>query len=509
MNKIVSFIVIAVVISFSGCEEKWEEHYSNSEPTVNGKLWDSVKTIGKYSEFVKHINAMGLDSVVTSSNPKTLFIPTNDAFATFFSQEDTTGFGETIMYHLYKGLFQLRDVEGQRRMRTYSEKYALIENRNNVYYFDETEIVYSSPLYKDGKYYEVAKVVKPKLSLYEYLKFNNPAFGKYIDTQDSVILDKEESEPLGYDEFGRTIYDSVTFVTNIFEEQYFKISQESKNLTATMVLPSKEQYEAALNEMAANLGGNIASGEDIPVKWQNQILIPQLLHKGVYGGSLEPQFFENNKFTNVRGDSIFRDFTIDPDSRIILSNGIIYHYDSYAVGDSLYLEKRVEGETLVESIGVNRFTWTDELTEVSCDNCFQPIKQELLTASNDTVIDVSFNAGYEGTYTVSFYMDNVFPGSYRGVWRSNYITSGLYNIYVNDEKVVHQFDTRTLIDGIFSVDPELYKLWPDENGYNGVDFWVDVEEYGSIKFTLEYVGPGSSGSNGLVMDYVALFPKTN
>lgn len=493
----------------SCCEEKWDEHYSVKEENVGLELWEVLKSTERFSEFVKIIEFYELDSIIDSSNPTTLFIPNNEAFEEYMAG-DSTGLSVTIKYHLVNGLFQLQSIDGQYRLRTYSEKFALIEKLNNTYYFDETEIIKSSPLFKNGKYYEVAKVVEPKLSLYEYLKFNHPAFGNYIDTQDSTILNREESEPLGYDEFGRTIYDTVSYEINVFEEEYFRISDESRSLTATLVIPGKESYEEALDEMASNLNSSeISNFKDIPVEWQNEILIPRLLHKGIFGGSLDQDFFNQLKYTNVRGDSIVRDFEIDPDSRIVLSNGIIYNYNSFTVKDSLYLYNKVEGESLIKPLGVNRFSWDETLVEFSCTNCVQPIKQRVPTASNDSVIDVSFAPGYEGSYSISFQMDYVFPGTYRGVWRSNYITSGLFNVYVNGEKVVEEFDTRSLIEGIFSVDPNLYKLWPDELGYNEIDFWVDIEEYGSVEFTLEYIGPGSSTSNGLVMDYVGLFIKDN
>ena len=36
----------------------------------------------------------------------------------------------------------------------------------------------------------------------------------YIDSQDSIIIDKEKSEPIGFDPDGNTIYDTVSIIYN-------------------------------------------------------------------------------------------------------------------------------------------------------------------------------------------------------------------------------------------------------------------------------------------------------
>ena len=85
--------------------------------------------------------------------------------------------------------------------------------------------------------------------MYEYFQFTNPVLSKYIDTQDTIILDKEKSKPLGFDQDGNTVYDTVSIVANKFEIKYFPVKHEFRTLASTIVFPKEEDYQNALNIM--------------------------------------------------------------------------------------------------------------------------------------------------------------------------------------------------------------------------------------------------------------------
>jgi hypothetical protein len=516
MVRIYGYIVLLLFIMFfTCCNDEWEDHFGNPDTSINVMIWDTLETTEKYSEFMKYLKLSNLDSVIKSTATKTLFIPANEAFSEYLEgKEDTTGISEIIKYHITPTLFMIRNVDDNRKLRTLSEKFSLIRNFNNSFKIDEVDIIYSSPLYLNGKYYEVSEVLEPNPNIYEYLKSNSPAIQKFIDTRDTIILNKEESTPIGYNERGQTIYDSVTTVGNLFEEEYFAVSKESRNFSATLIVPNQSTYENALDEMAGNLSASYTSHEDIPVAWQNEVLIPILLNKGTYGGLLDPgDFLQEEKKANIKGDSILVDFTIDPNSLVLCSNGLVYDYASFSVGDSLYLENIVEAESFVDSIGLGRFTWKDKNVTIDGNMSFMPVKQVVKGfASKDTTVNISFDNNYSNNYSVTFTMKNVFPNNYRLVWRTNYRTTGIYAIYVNGEKVklgleeYEAYDTRNLINGFFSV--QGFKLYADNRGFCTVDGWVNnISEFGDVKIKFEYLGPGISSDNGLHIDYVALLPK--
>lgn len=511
MHKTYRYLPLIIALWFTGCTDPWVDHYSTGERSVDVKMWDTLQTMEAYSEFVKYMRLFRLDTMIGSFNTKTLFIPDNESFNEYLTG-DTTGFGEMMRYHITSTLFNVRNVDEKRKLRTLSGKYALIENYDNIYYFDGIELTDYSPLYQDGKFYEIDRVAIPKPSLYQYIERKNQAIHGYIEMLDSAILDKEKSKPLGFNEEGQTIYDSVTTEYNIYEEEYFAISEEFRDFAATLVIPGQENYENALNDMAMDLRGNFVTYDDIPAEWQNEVLIPILLHKGTYGGLLDPGDFMKEKITNVRGDSIIIDFEIDPNSRVVCSNGLVYDYSSFTIADTLYRRNIMEGESLVDSIGFNRYSWNLRKVTVEGDKSFQPVKQGVKSASNDTIINVDFLNNYQHEYAITFKIKHVFPQKFRLVWRTNYRTTGRYAIFVNGERILmgvvgyEEYDTFQLTGGFFSVLG--YKLYPDEKGFCDVDGWVNnITDYGDVTITLKYLGPGGSSDNGLSMDYIALMPE--
>lgn len=511
--KISGFIILTILILFTACTVEWEDHYGNVGGSVNVKLWDTLKTLNKYSEFVKSMEFLKLDTVIRSSNSKTLFIPTNEAFIEYFDG-DTIGFRETMGYHIIPTFFLLQNVENNhsRKLKTYFEKFATIQNSDNIYYIDGVEILGSSSLFLDGKFYEIERVVRPKPNLYEYLRWNNPPIKKYIDLQDTIILDMEKSKPLGFNEQGETIYDSVIIISNIWEEKYFPISEEFRNIFATMILPEQLSYDAALDNMAQVLGGQYLSHEDIPSDWQNRILIPVLLYQGTFGGLWNPIDFKKEIIVNIVSDTINFNIDIDTSSRKICTNGWVYNYAEFSIGDTLYRRNILEPEDFVESIGLNRFSWIDEGVKVEGNLNYLPVKQKIDGASNDTIVGVKFDKGYNGDYALTLTMKYVLPQKYRMVWRTQYRISGIYSVYINGVKVLlgldqlEEFDTIELINGFYSVTGQ--KINPDKKGFCNVDAWVEnITNYGNVDIRIEYHGPGLGFENGLSIDYIGLYAE--
>lgn len=195
--------------------------------------------------------------------------------------------------------------------------------------------------------------------------------------------------------------------------------------------------------MAQKLGGNYKTHEDIPVAWQNEILIPYLLEKGVFLNMLDEEEFirpawkDTLKLLNILGDSVAIDYM--PVDRAVCSNGIAYDYENFVISDSLFSGRsRFEGEALVREVGVNKFTWRDSVKLIS-DQSFAPLRQYIPGASKDSILSVSFNKGYNQRFIVEFKTRNLFPRRYRVVVRTQMDIGGKYDIYTNNQ-LARSFD---------------------------------------------------------------------
>jgi len=275
---------------------------------VDENVWDVIQGDPQFSSFVQIIKNAKMDTLFQSDIAYTIFAPTNAAVQEYTGVQEFTNV--ILAYHFCQHFINVSNIQGKRQIQTLTEKFALFERIGNKVTIDEIEVMAESPLYRNGKFFTMGKVIEPRPNLYEYFQFTNPVLSTYIDEQDTIILDKEKSKPLGFDEDGNTVYDTVAIIANNFEMDYFPVKHEFRTLSSTVVFPKEEDYREALNIMAESLGGQYNDYSDIPLEWQENILIPHILKQGVFLNRLEPEEFmwssptDTVKLLNVLGLSL-------------------------------------------------------------------------------------------------------------------------------------------------------------------------------------------------------------
>jgi hypothetical protein len=501
--------VIVFVLLFVSCKKDWDEHYNSTAPASNINVWDALQKDESLSSFVNFVKEYKYDTLFLTNNTYTVFAPDNEAFTEFLSSGSVNK--AILDYHISTFFIQSGDVQGNRKIQTLAEKFALFVNNPLGIFLDEIPIEYESPLYKNGKYFKLNKVALPKPNLYEYISATNPVLKRYIDSQDSVIVDKELSRPIGFDENGNTIYDTVAIIYNEFEDKFFPVKEEFRYQTATIVFPKEENYNNALTSMAISMNCGYNDYKDVPLDWQDKILIPYLLEHGVFENMVEQQEFleetvkDTIKMKNILGDSIVIDYV--PSEKTICSNGYAYNYQDFVVPDTLYAAPtRMEAEILTRDAGGNRYFWNDDVTVIN-DVSYPPFQEYVNTASNDSILKVNFTKGYKGRYSIEFNVDNLFPRKYLMVFRTHMYVGGIFDIYVNDQLVkTIDYYAYVLNKGIYwSVTGKRYL---PQGSYNKFDCWLDnLTEYGKARVKIVYTSPGTVLYNGLVLDYIEFIPN--
>ncbi len=498
-GKLIILILIPIFLTYCK-KEDWNEHYEQSDEQVNMHLWDAVREEPRFSKFVELMVQYELDTLFESGLSHTLFIPDNDAMQHI---SDTAGSIDQILSnHISRTIFQTRNIQTSRKLQTLLGKFALVSRTASGTQFQDQHIEYSSPLYLDGKLYEISEIAYPLPNLYEFTALFSSVIKDYIDLTDSAYLDKSLSTPKGFDVNGKTIYDSVVTTINSFERDFFPVSKEFRDKSATFVLFTQEQYNDALDLMADNLGEGYNSYADIPEKWQFEVLLPAVMAKSLYENSLE-YYQLTDTMVSVTGDTVYIDpSNIDPDSKYLCSNGLAYTYYDFTIAQDLYQgEIHMEGEELIDSIGVGVFAWKEDVEVTGL--IVAPTKPSAPQASEGYLLNVQFPRRYDGEYTLEFNFKNVFPMKYRLEWRANYRPSGLFAVYIDDEKL-GEFDTYNLRSPVISVTGE--RFIPD-NGFNTKDWWVEnITEFGNVTVRFEYLGSGAASSNGFNIDYLTLVP---
>jgi uncharacterized surface protein with fasciclin (FAS1) repeats len=510
MNLRLNILLALIFLGYAGCNKPWEEHFDVYPDSVKMNVWDALQEESSVSDFVQALKDFKYDTLFQSANTYTLFIPTNEALAAYKTEK---GINQMLLnYLITPHLVQSENIKGKRKIETLGSKFTLFENVGTSLRLDGIPITKESPLYRNGKYYITQSVVPVKPNIYEYYLLENPILKEYIDSQDSIIVDKEKSIPLGFDENGRTIYDTVSIIYNKFEERYFPVKREFRHQTATIVFPKAQDYNEALTAMALKLNSpGYQDYNDIPVEWQTRVLLPHLFKQGIFENMIEADEFTPTSGTepvvlkNILGDSI--PIYYRPVEKAICSNGFAYNYESFSIPDSLYMNPILfEAEWLLRETGVNKFAWR-EFVKVQSDISLVPSRVQNTRTSNDSLLSVIFPKGYSGKFSVEFTIPPIFPRKYLMVINTNMNYGGIYDVYVND-KLLRTFDYYDFIryrQYNFSVTGERYA--PNGN-FNRFDMWVEnLEEYDPVKIRFDYKGPGFAVDNGFLIDYVAFYPR--
>jgi uncharacterized surface protein with fasciclin (FAS1) repeats len=509
MNLKIGIPGIVFVLLLISCSKDWDEHYKTTVPTSNVNVWDALQADENLSTFVNYLKEYRYDTLFQTNNTYTIFAPDNEAFTEFLTSRTIN---KAVMdYHISTFFIQSGSIEDKRKIQTLAEKFALFIKNPFGIFLDDVPIVFESPIYKNGKYFKLDKVALPKPNLYEYISATNPVLKRYIDDQDSIIVDKELSRPIGFDEHGNTIYDTVAIIYNEFEATFFPVKEEFRYQTATIVFPKEENYNNALTKMTLSLNCGYNDYNDVPMEWQDKILIPYLLEHGVFENMVEQEEFleetvkDTIKMKNILGDSIVIDYV--PSEKTICSNGYAYNYENFEVPDTLYAAPiRIEAEMLTRDAGGNRYFWNDDVTVIN-DVSYLPVQEYITGASNDSILKVNFTKGYKGKFSVEFNVDNLFPRKYLMVFGTNMYVGGIYEIYVNGI-LLRTFDYYEYVPYrgvIYSVTGTRYL---PKGSYNKFDCWLDnLTEYGKAKVKIVYTGPSTVLYNGLVLDYIEFIPN--
>lgn len=509
--------ILIIFLTLAGCSDVWNDHFNDQPETIHMNVWDAVKSRSELSRFTDLIVKYKYDTLFQGNNTYTLFAPDNSAFDKYLAQVEDT----TLLNYLISSFFvQSVNINGKRKLQTLANKFSTFENIGGSSLYDGIPLKFESPLYTNGKFFIMDQVALPKLNIYQFYAKTNPYLKAYIKSKDSIILDMEKSIPIGFDDAGNTVYDTVSSTINMVEEKYFAFSKEYRNSTATLVFPQVEKYENALTNMAQKLGGNFVDYHDIPVKWQNKILMPFLLDHGTFLNMLEASEFvpidplsKKRKYNmvNILGDSIVANYT--PIDQYLSSNGMAYDYNKFLIPDSLFLGvEKFEGEWLAFATGANKYGWRKNVS-VNSSSFFDVANQYIKTnndtvPSNDSILVVNFTKGYKGTYKLQFNVKDLFPRRYRMVVNTFMDIGGIYDIYVNDV-LVKTFDWYDYIkykNGIINSVVSGKKLVP-VGRYNRFDCYVDnITDYSMPTIRFEYKGPGNVANNGLVIDDIEFIP---
>lgn len=326
--------IVSMIVFTTGCQEQWNDHYKTESKIVSDlNVLEYLKSKPEYSEFVKVLENTGVADELTRDQDLTVWAVNNESFANFQDKIiDSDTF--TIEYHINNLSISLGKMFDGQRLPSLNGKYIPITINTEDTLITKSSIVKANQFCSNGIVHEINSVMTPTISIYEYLQNLGDDYSIIVDSlfsQNDTIFDLANSVPIGVDETGNTIYDSVFVVDNpIFEVVDFRSEFEQ----ITMFLPNNDVLNNCLTNYVNQLNG---MGEEITLEdsvtafdWIKSALFYDGIVKD-YGSELDIESLDGSVWrTSVQ--------EISANSNL-MSNGLVYDITKMKIPNNIFIKR--------------------------------------------------------------------------------------------------------------------------------------------------------------------------
>lgn len=337
MKMIRNLLSIAILLgSLYACSEEWDSHYQEKKQVVNNV---NITVVDAYL-----LDYLGSESSLSSMYG--LFEETGNIeimkerdqlFTVLAVRNENINASSLDKNYLAKA--HISDValspasltDGYRILMSHN-KYLTIskkesETEESIISFNGTKVTKIIKL-NDGFIYELESYVNSPLSMYEVIEGLGDDYSIFRDlvlSKNERIFDKNASLPIGVDETGSTVYDSVFVVTNsYFSDKGMNLMSEA--LSATMLIPSNEVAQKAIQQAEKNLAEwRMERADSVYKNW--------IFQSAFFAQEYSKQdFIDNEDLTSVFGKQWRTTVQeVDLDNPISMSNGTAYYVKSMKI----------------------------------------------------------------------------------------------------------------------------------------------------------------------------------
>ncbi len=370
MKKILVFIFCLLVLL--SCSEEWDSHYGEKDGVINDEsvnitnksFVEYLKSDASYKSISDLFFEAGIfDNITDRDQLFTVLVVNNDILNTFLpSVDDKQYFANS---HISNIAISPSNLSDNQRVFMWNKKYINIskkvesDNKYNIS-FNNAKVKKIIKA-KDAYIYELDEIVDSPKSMYEIIENLGDDYSIFRDmimSKNKKSFDKNASYPIGVDNTGSTVYDSVFVITNpYFLAKKFDIMSES--LTATMLIPSNDVISNALNTAKNNLNDwGLTRADSIMENW--------VFQSAFFNRKLSKNDFAQNEDLTSIFDKQWRTTVqkVNLDAPISMSNGTAYYIDFMKIPTNVLiyrLKDYMKGYEFLSEADKNKYFASDNL----------------------------------------------------------------------------------------------------------------------------------------------------
>lgn len=266
MKRTYLYAIAAVMMLFSfACTDKWDQHYTPGEKEVGSGIVEVVDMSAEaYIQSESDLSAIAAlfteQEVFTKMGEKdqlfTVLVYSNAVMGAA-QIEEPDFFANTCVSNL--AFTPTKLVDGL-SIQMWNGKYLEVSveaNASTTDYFIAGSQIVKIIQVDNGFVYVMGEPIYAPKSMYEFLKGlgdnNYGLFKELVFKYEERAFDRENSVPVGVDNTGNTVYDSVFVTKNLLMDRYNSGGSETWNMrseffTSTLLVPNNNLVEGALTK---------------------------------------------------------------------------------------------------------------------------------------------------------------------------------------------------------------------------------------------------------------------
>ena len=414
-----------------GCQKAWDNYFEDKEETegvVNQmNLLDYMRTKAEYAGFLKILEETGVDSELAKDQMLTVWALPNELIPQEIASYTMAEKKRFIRNHINNVALYKSKLDGNRKVLTLEGKVLTTEMNESIFFIDGHAVTHMNQICLNGVVHELKGPLMPRKNIYEFMMECGDEFSMFRDTlnhYNDTVFRPDLSMPLGVNEWGSTVYDSVFVIENPF---FVKKDLRNEEEDLTLILPSNK----AMKQMLINITNYFQTvNREFTAKDTSEIM--RWLIQSVIHDSRITNYAGVVNRISVFGTSWRTDKQLVQEDYTECSNGTVYIASSITYPKSRYMEEvEIHPNYIFFSTEENQKAWASWTEDVTSAAPTTMDSHELLYINCLQSADAAFEFSsvvkniYGDIYEVS-----VMPGIYRLCTSFRSFSCGNIKLYV-------------------------------------------------------------------------------
>ncbi len=258
------YCIMLAALLLAACSDPWEERL-DQELLPTQSVWEIISSHSDYSGFRDLLIETGYDSILQRNTVFTVLVPIGQTLP------GVAGMGaaqksELAASHLSNSILYSKDITDGTTLKSLSGKNMNFELTGNTFRINrDVSVIKSDVLAVNGVIHEIngPQVIRPNLLDYINSHQTFSHIADYFNENTDLIFDQVNSVPIGINDFGQTIYDTIWRKSNPFFTEQADLTAEDKQFTiflANNILLDTADFGELKPGYLSGIGGFILEG---------------------------------------------------------------------------------------------------------------------------------------------------------------------------------------------------------------------------------------------------------